>query len=57
MSCGRLGQFVFMRKLKFLKERLNDWNREVCGNISVRNSEIIHEIGKVEWLEVGREEI
>ena len=43
--------FKFMKKLEFVKNRLNDWNKEVFGDIRGAKILIINRLGEVDVIE------
>lgn len=43
--------FKFMKKLKFVKEKLKSWNVEVFGDIKGRKKDILKELNSLDKLE------
>ena len=43
--------FKFMKKLKYIKEKIRTWNKEVFGDIRVKKREILHELEVLDRLE------
>ena len=41
----------FMRKLKFVKSKLKDWNKVAFGNLRERKNFILLDLGRIDLIE------